>query len=138
MGERNYSFPRIRNLGTRWRRVDSFTPRHPLETRLGGTQSHPGLNRNTDCIKNMEPGVAQNTEKATGWTTGVPLPVGGETHYPRHRAQTCSETHPAQHPTGIGDPSLGAKQSGYEVAAKIKSYEMSRNVPDYRPTDRPN
>jgi hypothetical protein len=65
--------PRILDLGTRWGRVVSFTPRplypqgkstwYPLDRKLGGTQSRSGRGgeqKNSQPLPGLEPSIIQH------------------------------------------------------------------------------
>jgi hypothetical protein len=63
-GGRGSTAPHILNLGTRWKRVVSFTPRpvfrkkrtrYPLDRRLGGLQSRFGRWREKSCLPGVKP-----------------------------------------------------------------------------------
>jgi hypothetical protein len=49
---------------------------------------------------------------ATGWTIGVPFPVGAGNFSLNHRVQTGSGAHPTSYPMGTRGSSPGGKAAG--------------------------
>jgi hypothetical protein len=118
--------PCIPDLGTRWRRVVSFTARHlypqgknpwyPLYRRLGGPQSRSvrgGEEKNSQHLPGLEPPIIQPVAQRS--TTELSRYLSLERQDLGSEATFCFIFNSDSYPMGTGGSFLGVKRPGREA-----------------------